>query len=238
MKPLDEWLATDVAEFQKNSLQKASHELFFRDPPRPLRIDRGFFFAPADGVITTQGRFAPDEDLIETKGAQCTVNDILGPQHEIDGPALVINTYMSFADVHINRMPTDATLTHFPLPPLRTQNVPMLWVERGLFEHGKIEKGEMQFVKDNQRVVNKCFCTYLRYHYFMVQIADSDVNCIVHFSPLPHSPMNQCQRFGMIRWGSMVSLIMPLDPRFRFKTLCPTTSHVEAGDPLVAVSRA
>jgi phosphatidylserine decarboxylase len=235
MKSLDEWLATDVEEFQKLSLKTAAHSAFFRDPPRPLRCNRDVFMASADGVITTQGRFTPDEDLFDVKGAQCSVNDLLGHQQSIDKPALVSATFMSFADVHVNRAASDCTMTRFPLPPLKTRQVPMLFVERNILNKGKVAGG-MEFMRDNQRVVNKCFCPYLKYWYFLVQIADQDVDCIVPFREGRTVTLNQSQRFGMIRWGSMVVTILPLDSRYRFRPCCKVSDHVEAGvDAIVRV---
>ena len=145
---------------------------------------------------------------------------------------------MSCLDVHINRMPSDGTLGHYYLPPLRTANCPMLWTEKGILEKHKILKGTMSYARDNARVVNEVICSWLRYKYYMVQIADQDVSCILHFSPLHQAPLNQCQRYGQIRWGSQVALIFPLDPRYQFQPLQGLDMHVEAGvDPLLKIER-
>ena len=61
------------------------------------------FAAPADGVITTQGRFDPEEDLIDVKGANISVNSVLTHRFAIDTPALVSCIFMTAADVHWNR---------------------------------------------------------------------------------------------------------------------------------------
>ncbi len=129
-------------------------------------------------------------------------------------------------------------MTRFPLPPIRTQNAPMLWAERGLLDEAKILRADLGFMRTNGRVVNKCFCGPLRYTYWLVQIADSDVNAIVPFKQTPTCTCQQNERFGMIRWGSMCVLILPLSPRFRFRPLCKVTEHVEAAnDALVRVTR-
>ena len=232
---LKEWVATDVAAFCKKSPVDAAHTAFFRDPPRVMWGNRELFAAPADGVITTQGRFDPEADLVDVKGSKTAINDLLGP-HAIDGPALVSAIFMTFADVHINRAPTDCIMTRHPLPPIRTANQPMLFAERGLLEEAKILRADLGFMRTNGRVVNKCFCGPLRDTYYLVQIADSDVNVIVPFKEVPTATCRQNERFGMIRWGSMCVLILPLDPRYKFRTLCKVADHVEAGnDALVRV---
>src|SRR5512146_2408945 len=124
--PLKEWInGAEVQRFLAMSQRQASHEYFFRNPPRTVWGNRGLFASPADGVITTQGRFAPNADLIEVKGEKITLRAMLG-QHAIDKPALVSAIFMTAADVHWNRAPTDVVLTRFPLPPIRTLNQPML----------------------------------------------------------------------------------------------------------------
>lgn len=237
--PMEQWLKENQPRFDKISLKEASHREFFRDPARPMRQDVQFMFSPADGFITTQGRFDANEDLIDVKGRDVTINSLLGPQLAIDSPALVICVFMSFLDVHINRTPTACTMTSFPLPPIQTGNVPMLWTERGILEKYKILKDTLpNYMRDNGRVVNKCFCPYLNYWYYVVQIADSDVSCIVPFHRNRTETFTGCQRFGMIRWGSMCSLVLPIDKRFKFKPLVPLMWHCEAGnDTLVSVQR-
>ena len=235
--PLKEWLDTpEVKRFQAMSVKEAGHEYFFRNPPRTAWGNRELFASPADGVITTQGRFHPDEDLIEVKGVKVTVNKILGP-HAIERPALVTCIFMTAADVHWNRAPTDVTMARHPLPPIRTLNQPMLWAERNMLDMGLIRKGTFGFMNGNARVVNRCFYGALQYRYYLVQIADSEINCIVPIKAQPVATFNQNERFGQIIWGSMCVLILPLDVRYRFKPLCQVADHVEATvDPLFKVN--
>jgi phosphatidylserine decarboxylase len=115
----------------------------------------------------------------------------------------------------------------------------MLYVEQGIVKQDRIRRGDMAFMQANARVINEVYCPQWRYKYYMVQIADSDVSIILHFKPDEQARLNQGERFGMIRWGSMVAMILPLDPRFRFKPLCKVTDHVEAGlDALVRIDHA
>jgi hypothetical protein len=236
--PLKEWLATaEVQRFSKMSAEEAGHEYFFRNPPRTVWGNRELFGSPADGVITTQGRFAPDADLLDVKGVDVTVNTLLGP-HAIDTPALVTAIFMTAADVHWNRCPTDVTMGRYPLPPIRTRNLPMLWAERDMLDSGLIRKGSFGFMQANARVVNRCYCGALRYRYYLVQLADSEINCIVPLKSTPVATFNQNERFGQIMWGSMCVLVLPLDSRYTFHSLCHTADHVEAGvDLLVSIKR-
>ena len=234
--PMKTWIKQAKKEAPVDDLRKMSTEYFFRDPIRTELANRDFFFTPADGFITLQGRFDPESDLVDVKGANITLNSLLGPS-AIDTPALAIGIFMSFLDVHMNRSPTECILTRNNLPPLRTQNQPMLWAEHDILEDLHLNKQHFGFMADNERVVNTCFVPHLRYTYYVVQIADSDVNYIVHLKSNPVAWFNQNERFGQIRWGSMCVLIMPLDERYKFKPLCKISDHVECSiDPLVKIS--
>ena len=234
--PLAEWIESpEVKKFQAMPQEKASHEFFFRNPARTMTTDSNLLFSPADGVITTQGRFDPEADLIDVKGLECSVNTLLGP-FAIETPALVIAVFMTAADVHFNRVPTACMMRRHLMPSIRTMNLPMLWAERGLLDAGLIRKGTFGFMAANARVASHCYAGRLRYSYYIVQIADSDVNSIVPMKSEPLAAFNQCEQFGQILWGSMCVLILPLDARFRFKPLCKVADHVEAAnDALVRV---
>jgi phosphatidylserine decarboxylase len=235
--PLDKWLDTpEVKEFSTMPQAKASHEFFFRNPLRTMWIDHTLFASPADGVITTIGRYSPEDDMIDVKGSSCTINSLLGPW-AIDKPALVICIFMTAADVHWNRCPSSGLMAQRPLPAMRTQNLPMLWTERGLLDKGLIRNGTFGFMAANAKTANQFYCAPLKYTYYVVQIADSDVNCIVSMKTEKFATFNQNERFGQILWGSMCCLILPLDERFRFKPLAKLTDHGEATDPLVSIDR-
>jgi phosphatidylserine decarboxylase len=210
---------------------------FFRNPARPETCDRNLVFTPADGFVTTLGRFDPEADLVDAKGVKCSVNDLLGPL-AIESPALVFCVFMSALDCHWNRTPTETVMVRYPLPPIRTANVPMLFEERDILDDLRIKKADMPFMSQNERVVNVLDFTALKYRYYVVQIADSDVDQIVPMRHTQTAWFNQNERFGQIIWGSMCVLIMPLDARYRFRPLVRLGQHVECcHDPLVRIER-
>ena len=78
----------------------------------------------------------------------------------------------------------------------------------------------------------------LKQYYYILQVADYDVDCITPFRLKQNQPFAQNQRFSQIRYGSQVDLIIPLSERFDFEPLVDTGMHVEAGvDPLVKVTK-
>ncbi len=224
--PMRTWIAQEKKKNAGMSLEEASTKHFFRDPMRVTPSCRDFFFSPADGFVTLLGRFDPETDLIDVKGAQCSLNTLLGPANAIDVPAAACAIFMSFLDVHVNRTPSECVLTRSTQPSLRTLNRPMLFEEYDLLYDLKIKGSDMGFMADNDRVVNVCYVPYMRYTYYVVQIADSDVDCIVPLNPDLIHRFNQNERIGSIRWGSMCVLILPLCDRYKFRPTIRVKDHV------------
>jgi phosphatidylserine decarboxylase len=84
---------------------------------------------------------------------------------------------------------------------------------------------------------NKIYVPSLDYSYHLVQIADEDVNVIAPFTNKQYDVFAQNERFSLIRWGSQVDLVLPLDERFDFELVLEDTMHVNAGlDKLVKIN--
>lgn len=230
---IEQWLSTAVACYRKIPDKEMAHVHFFRDPPRPQFIDYNYFFSPADGIIIYQ-RVVTDGDFIEVKGEKYTLSDLM--QRKFEHPALVIGVFMTYYDVHINRMPMGGFLYWQFKDPIASRNLPMLFVEKGIVEKHKVEPDAMEYLKQNERVINTVYVPYMRYDYNIVQIADVDVSAITHFEMEEGEVLTQNERFSAIRWGSQVDLVLPLDSRFKFTTIHNVTDHVQAGlDKLVKV---
>jgi len=234
-KSLEQWLKEDVAKCDKMTIKKLSHEYFFRDPPRPNYIDNEHFYSPADGIILYQKFIEnPKDPIVEIKGMNYTLQDVMGDK-EYNQPSLVIGVFMSFYDVHINRIPYGGILKYRRLEPIESTNKPMLAVEKDIL-NAAINPNNMDYVKYNERMLNTIYSPSLDYTYHVIQIADEDVDVIVPFTTEQNTPFGQNQRFSLIRWGSQCELVLPLDKRFGFELCQNDTYHVESGlDPLVKI---
>ena len=233
-KPLAEWVESDVGEARSQPLGWLSHHYFFRDPPRPSYCDASLFFSPADGVILYQRTVDPDAPLVELKGMNYTLRDALRDP-SFDRRCLVIGIFMTFFDVHVNRIPYTGRLSYRSLPPVDTYNHPMLEVERGLLDELRVPQPD-GYLRHNQRVVNRVTPADFPEPYYVLQIADYDVDCITPFRIEQREPFQQGDRFSMIRFGSQVDLIIPVTARHELVPLQEPGMHVEAGiDPLVKI---
>jgi phosphatidylserine decarboxylase len=110
----------------------------------------------------------------------------------------------------------------------------MLAVEKDILNK-VINPNNMDYLKYNERMSNQVYVPSLDYTYHIIQIADEDVNVI---APFKHQGdlVTQNERFSLIRWGSQVDLVLPLDDRFTFELLLEETMHINAGlDKLVKI---
>ena len=143
---------------------------------------------------------------------------------------------MTVYDVHINRIPYPGRLSYKELDPLRCINYPMLDVEKGLIENLCFASKNAFYLHYNQRMLNEIFSPNLNLHYYILQIADYDVNTILPFELKQNQFFFQNQRFSQIRFGSQVDLIVPITKKMELQTLLSVEEHVEAGiDPLIKI---
>lgn len=232
---LQEWIAASVAPVRDKSIRWLSENHFFRDPTRPLISDPSYFFAPADGIVLYQERVAPDDPVVDIKGRAFTLRDAMrDPSY--DRESLVIGIFMTFYDVHVNRVPYSGRLSYRALDSLSTCNHPMLDVEKAVLEELRVEMDGATYLRNNQRVLNRIYAPELAQSYYVLQIADFDVDSILPYELKQNRPFRQNQRFSQIRYGSQVDLILPLSERFDFTPLQSVGMHVEGGvDPLIRI---
>ena len=234
-KTLDEWLSTDVQQVQDRPLSWLSQNYFFRDPSRPTYSNTSYFFAPADGIILYQGTVEADDPILDIKGRPYSLREALRDE-EYDRTSLVVGIFMTFFDVHVNRVPYPGRLSHWLLDPIDTLNHPMLGVEKRILEGLRLSLKDAEYLHHNQRVVNRVDSPYLDAPYYILQIADYDVDSITPFELKQNQPCEQGERFSQIRYGSQVDLIIPVSTKYELTTTQETGCHVEAGvDTVVAI---
>ena len=234
-KPLDEWVRTEVQPHRDRSLSWLSQHHFFRDPARPTYSDTSYFFAPADGVILYQVVAAPDQPIIDIKSRAYSLRDAMRDPG-FDETCLVIGIFMTFFDVHVNRVPYPGRLSYRQLEPVETFNVPMLDVEKSILDDLRVSHDGAQYLHRNQRMINRIDSAQLGQPYYILQIADYDVDSILPFELKQNQPCDQGSRFSQIRYGSQVDLIIPIAEAIELIPLHQPGMHVEAGvDPLVKV---
>jgi phosphatidylserine decarboxylase len=236
-KSLKEWVESDVTHVKEKPLKWISEEHFFRDPSRPMFSDEEYFFAPADGIILYQREVQPADCIVDIKGKTYSLRSAM-QDDAFDQPCLVIGIFMTMYDVHINRLPYAGFLAYKQLDAISTFNRPMLDIEHSLVDDLTIDHSKAEYLHSNQRMINRVYAPDLRQYYYVLQIADYDVDCITPFNLAQNALVDQNERFSQIRYGSQVDLIVPLSDRYRWELVQETGTHVEAGiDPLIKIVR-
>jgi phosphatidylserine decarboxylase len=235
-KTLEEWVEEDVEPLRGKTVRWLSEAHFFRDPLRAVHSDPSCFFAPADGIILYQEVVKPDERLVAIKGRDFTLREAMrDPSYEHE--SVVVGIFMTFYDVHINRMPYSGRLSYRELEPIDTYNYPMLPVEKAILDDLEIDLGQADYLRNNQRMLNRVHASSLGLTYHMLQIADFDVDSVTPFELRQNQPCGQNERFSQIRYGSQVDLIVPLSSRYAFEFTQQPGLHVEAGvDTLLRIN--
>lgn len=155
--------------------------LFFRDPERCPPEDDKAILSPADGrICLIQEVPLPEELKPEDVALEDWNKDIYTR----------VSVFMSVLNVHVNRMPTAATI------------VRKAYVE-GKFLNASLDKAS----KDNER------CAYLMRtesgtEYGVVQIAGLVAKRIVPFVE-EGDKLGLAERFGLIRFGSRLDVYLP-----------------------------
>ena len=235
-KTLSEWYESEVAEVRDRPMRWLAEQYFFRDPNRPVYSDTSCFFPPADGIVLYARVVQPDQGIINIKGKEYTLQTAMRDR-AYRKPSLVVGIFMTFYDVHINRVPYPGYLTYRELETIGTYNYPMLYVEKDLLDNILPYTRNADYLFSNQRVLNRIYAMQLKQEYYVLQVADYDVDCIMPFKLKQNQPYAQNQRFSLIRYGSQVDLIIPLSERYDFTPVLDAGMHVEAGvDPLVKIS--
>jgi phosphatidylserine decarboxylase len=236
-KTLSEWLAYDVKEYRDMPVEWLSQYFFFRDPPRPTYADSSYFFSPADGIVLYQKTIRADEPLALIKGKPYTLRTAFRNEHFTE-TCLVTGIFMTFYDVHVNRVPYSGRLSYRLLDPISTFNHPMLELEHHLLADLGVPDSPGLYLQYNERVLNRVDAFGIGQSYYILQIADYDVDAITPFELRQNQPCQQGARFSQIRYGSQVDLVIPLSRRCDYLPLQRPSMHVEAGtDPLVEIRK-
>ena len=236
MESIKDWLKReDIKELHdRKSVGEVASLDFFRDPFRTVIHDKTLMYSPADGIVMyALDRVEPD-NFLEVKGESYSLKDLLADE-DYKEPSLVVGIFMTSMDVHVNRVPNDSYyLESRDTENLYTHNSSMLLVEHSIFDEGKFNYDKMGYLFSNERKISTFYSPFLRGRYYIVQIGDRDVDVILNWGV--RDSLKQGQRFGQVRWGSQVDLIIPLDGRVKYELMVKKLDHVEAGlDPVVKV---
>lgn len=146
---------------------------FFRDPPRVTPVRPGLVASPADGIVQAVEPAAPPSEL----GLPTL-------------PLMRVSIFMNVFDVHVNRVPIDATVAALHYRP-------------GAFINASLDKAS----EDNERQ-SVLLRTADGHEFVLVQIAGlvaRRIRCNLAVGQV----VTTGERFGLIRFGSRVDVYLP-----------------------------
>jgi phosphatidylserine decarboxylase len=176
---------------------------FFRDPKRNIPTEAGVVVAPADGKIL-KGKI----DFM--KIVNCTDDPLMEHILKDEEKGVLISTFMSPFDVHVQRAPVSGKI-------VKTQYYP------GKF---KIAMGDVR--TENEKNLMVIDSEYGKIG--VVQISGFVARRIVQYVNVGDK-VKIGDRLGMIRFGSRVNLIIPYD---KFKVMVFEGEKPTAGETIMA----
>lgn len=230
METINEFLnRKDIQQYLKQDVGKYVQYSFTRDPVRTVIYNPEVLYSPADGFILYSKVVSPTEPIVEVKGLTYSLRELLRIKN-YSYDSLVVGIYMSAVDVHYNRVPIDGWLEHYHLPPIKGYNTSMRYIEQQIFKNRKIQLEDATYLVNNERVVNKLTSPYYDLPIYIVQIADSEVDKILHFSNESEYYL-QGDKFSLVISGSQVDIVVPISSKYYIDSLVNDKIHyhVEAG---------
>lgn len=179
---------------------------FFRNPARTAPPGEGVL-SPADGTVVYVKEVAAGEGVVSIKrGLAAGLQDIV--REDLAAPKLLIGVFMSPFDVHYNRAPISGTVDFVRHYPGRGRNLHM-----GAM-HWRILLGRLPYYRNSEHIVqNERTVTRIdgaSLACYVVQIAAKTVAGIDSYVP-PGGRVERGAIFGMIRVGSQVDVVLPLE---------------------------
>lgn len=247
-KTLAEWSKEINEDPNFKDMAFVYQQYFHRDPLRTILKQPDVMLSSADGIIVHNGIHKIDDEVFIEKGEEFDLETIIGNNESFwnylkDNNVKyvkIISIFMTYYNVHLNRVPIDSKLKEWTLlPSITSKNYPMLDCEEALRLNlpEKISASLAGFWSDNERVCNHFVANDYNLHYLVNQIADDEVNSITPFIKSEDANMlKQGARFSKILRGSQNDIILPIINGITYEDLCQVNTVVEAGiDPLVRI---
>jgi phosphatidylserine decarboxylase len=170
---------------------------FWRNPKRTPPDEDGIVLAPADGkVLYIKTINTGTTPIVSKKGRDYLLRELTGTDILVKN-VYIIGIEMSFWDVHVNRCPIPGKVT--------------------LLKH--IEGKFMSLRKDEAQFINARCTTYIEnasLSVAVVQVASRLVRRVENILNLGESVIAG-QRLGMIRFGSLVAIVLPQKDNVRIE---------------------
>jgi len=196
---------------------------FFRDPDRAVPKGNNVV-SPADGEIVYVKRIKKGVVPISVKrGRKISLKDDI--KEKSSGDKYLIGVFMSPFSVHVNRAPIAGKVDHVKHYNHNNLAMTIMWFRTLLNIRPFYKYSHHMWVNERNVVLIKG-----KFPVYVVQIADLAVNKVVCWVK-KGSKVKKGQRFGMIKMGSQVDVVLPAN---KVKVLVKEGDKVRAGESVLA----
>ena len=242
VQSLEEWLETDISRVKNRGTRWLSEYFFPRNEVRATKINNNIFYSPVDGVVMfVKDKVNATENIIEVKGCNYTLQDLF-EDPDLKGDFLVVSIFLTFYNQHQTFAPYSGMRTYEELSSLTTYNKPMLAVEKDILNGVINPAAQEDYLKKNARQIDTYYNSKLQNEFYVISIADLDVDCIVNYHQkdgMISTSTLQGKRVSYITYGSQAFLVIPLysgGVKYKVRKECKVGNVVKAKiSPIVDV---
>lgn len=237
MKTLAEWLKEN--EFLNKSLKQMYELYFHREPIESIHYNQKCFYSPVCGIILYSKIVKKDDKILEIKGKIYNLSELLFNQNLPENQLYyVLGIFLTFYDIHYVKCPINSYLKDIQsLPPIKSYNMPMLAVEQSILKEKLFDNmNNFEYLFNNERHILTLVHHKIK-EYYIVEIADKEVDCILHFNK-PGNLIKQRQNLSFIRFGSQVDIIIPYNNNFKIlipENLIQSGIHIDYSDLIIEI---
>jgi len=232
MLKLKDWLSSDEVQHIRNlSWKDILEKEFNRNPIRPIFYSPNLLYSPNDGIVLHSKIVKPKDEYLNIKGRKLTVQDLLqDPNYSED--SLAIGVFLTVYDMHYSKMPTDGLIKCKWLE-MEGISSGMYSLERLIVQQGKIDENLEDYLFSNERWIFEIQNIRNGLKYYIVQVADPDVNIILPYIKDKWNYKMQGETFSFVTYGSHAEVIVPI--KYKPKLLVPQDDfyHVSTSDSIV-----
>jgi phosphatidylserine decarboxylase len=232
MLKLKDWISSEeVQNIRKMSWKDILEKEFNRNPIRPIHYRSNVLYSPNDGVILHSKIVKPDDEYLNIKGRKLTLRQILqDPKYSEE--SLAIGIFLTVYDMHYSKMPTDGLIKCL-WKEVEGVSSGMFNLEKLITRKGEIDSNLEEYLFTNERWIFEIQNIRHGFKYYIVQIADTDVNIILPYIKNKWTYKMQGETFSFVTYGSHTEIIIPVKYNPVYLVPRDDVYHVTTSDKLV-----
>ena len=236
MLKLKDWLSSDeVQHIRSLSWKDILEKEFNRNPIRPVFYSPNILYSPNDGILLHSKIVKPVDEYLNIKGRKLTVQDLLqDPNYKEE--SLAIGIFLTVYDMHYSKMPSDGLIKSKWLE-MEGISSGMFPLEKLIIQSGKIDTNLEDYLFTNERWIFEVQNIRNELKYYIVQVADPDVNIILPYIKDKWNYKMQGETFSFVTYGSHTEIIIPTKYHPTFLLPKDDIYHISTSDKIVRIGK-